>query len=425
VITNSKSQQPTAKSQISPEGEKITMINKIAGGVTAPRGFLAGGIACGIKKEQQADVALIYSETPAQAAGLFTTNLVQAAPVQLSKEHIKSGTARAVIANSGNANACVGPEGAAAALTMANAAAQFLNIDPAEVLVASTGVIGASLPVERITATLAARSQFLSQHGSREAAQAIMTTDTFAKEIAVEFELNGVKVRMGGIAKGSGMIHPNMATMLGFITTDAAINAKLLQKALTAAGQRTFNRVTVDGDTSTNDTLIVLANGQAGNSVINREDADYQLFLEALEVVCLELAKMLVKDGEGATKLVEIKVTGACTEAEAVRVGKSIATSSLVKTAIFGEDANWGRVLAAAGYSGVALQPERVDIYLGDLLVCQGGVALAFDEARAKQILAAKELLITVALGSGQAAASVWTCDLTYDYVKINGSYRT
>jgi glutamate N-acetyltransferase/amino-acid N-acetyltransferase len=401
------------------------MIQQIKGGVTAPQGFLAGGIACGIKKTEKADVALIYSETPAQAAGLFTTNLVQAAPVQLSKAHLKNGTAQAIIANSGNANACVGPDGFAAAQAMAQAAAEFLNIDPRAVLVASTGVIGVRLPVEQIVETLAARPQFLSSDGSNAAAQAIMTTDTFAKEVAVEFELNGSKVRIGGIAKGSGMIHPNMATMLGFITTDAAIDAKLLQKALVAAGQRTFNRVTVDGDTSTNDTLVVLANGKAGNPALNQEDAAYQLFQEALEVVCLDLAKLLVRDGEGATKLVEIKVTGANTEAEAVQVAKSIATSSLVKTAIFGEDANWGRILAAVGYSGVALQPELVDIYLGDLQVCQGGVALVFDESRVKLILAQKELLITVALGMGQSAASVWTCDLTYDYVKINGSYRT
>jgi glutamate N-acetyltransferase/amino-acid N-acetyltransferase len=401
------------------------MIQQIEGGVTAPQGFLAGGIACGIKQTQKADVALLYSETPAQAAGIFTTNQVQAAPVQLSKEHLQSGTAQAIIANSGNANACVGPDGIAAALAMAQAAAKFLNIDPTMVLVASTGVIGARLPAERIADTLAARPQFLSRDGSKAAAQAIMTTDTFAKEVAVEFELHGHLIRIGGIAKGSGMIHPNMATMLGFITTDAAIDSRLLQKALSVAGKRTFNRVTVDGDTSTNDSLMVLANGKAGNPAINQEDGDYQLFREALEVVCLELAKMLVRDGEGATKLVEIKVTGANTEAEAVQVGKSIATSSLVKTALFGEDANWGRILAAVGYSGVAIRPEQVDIYLGDLPVCQGGVGLVFDEARAKQILKQKELLITVALGMGQSAASVWTCDLTYDYVKINGSYRT
>lgn len=401
------------------------MIEKITGGVTAPQGFLAGGLACGIKKKQKADLALIYSEVPAQAAGIFTTNKVQAAPVILSKQHLKDGMAQAIIANSGNANACVGAEGAAAALAMARAAADFLNIPVDRVLVASTGVIGVRLPVERICEILSERPQFLSKDGSGAAAQAIMTTDTFMKETAVELELDGVKVRIGGIAKGSGMIHPNMATMLGFITTDAAIDAGLLQKALQVAGNRTFNRVTVDGDTSTNDSLFVLANGKAGNPVINQENETYQLFAAALETVCLELAKMLARDGEGASKFVEIKVTGANSEAEAVQVGKTIATSSLVKTAIFGEDANWGRILAAAGYSGVAIQPELVNIYLGDLLVCQGGTGLVFDEVRAKQILEQKDLLITVDLGTGGFEASVWTCDLTYDYVKINGSYRT
>jgi glutamate N-acetyltransferase/amino-acid N-acetyltransferase len=401
------------------------MIRQIAYGVTAPQGFLAGGIACGIKKDQKADLALIYSEVPAQAAGIFTTNRVQAAPVWLSKEHLRDGTAQAIIANSGNANACLGPDGAAAARAMAEAAAQYLNINPTAVLVASTGVIGVRLPVERIAATLAGRPRILARDGSLAAAQAIMTTDTIAKEVAVEIELSGCKTRIGGIAKGSGMIHPNMATLLGFITTDAAITSPLLHKTVAAVGKRTFNRITVDGDTSTNDTLFVLANGKAGNPPLDEENADYRRFREALEVVCLELAKMLVRDGEGAAKLIEIKVTEAETEAAALQVGKSIATSNLVKTAIFGEDANWGRILAAAGYSGVALQPERVAIYLGDLLVCQGGVGLVFDEERAKRILAEKELLITVALGAGQCEASIWTCDLTYDYVKINGSYRT
>ncbi|HEY8463450.1 MAG TPA: bifunctional glutamate N-acetyltransferase/amino-acid acetyltransferase ArgJ [Bacillota bacterium] len=401
------------------------MIKKIAGGVTAPQGFVAGGLACGIKPNQQADLALIYSEIPAQAGGLFTTNQVQAAPVIVSKRHLQAGVAQAIIANSGNANACNGPEGEDAAIAMAQAAADFLKIDPRMVLIASTGVIGVRLPVERIQAALAAQPRFLSSNGSSMAARAIMTTDTFIKEIAVEFELDGVKTRIGGIAKGSGMIHPNLATMLGFITTDAAIDASLLQKALGVAGDYSFNRVTVDGDTSTNDTLLILANGKAQNTVINQENEAYQLFLEALKLVCLELAKMLVRDGEGASKFVEIKVTGAGSETEALQVGKTIATSNLVKTALFGEDANWGRILAAAGYSGVALRPELINIYLGDLLVCRGGTGLDFDEARAKAILGQKELLITVDLGSGNQEASVWTCDLTYDYVKINGSYRS
>jgi glutamate N-acetyltransferase/amino-acid N-acetyltransferase len=401
------------------------VIKQIEGGVTAAGGFLAGGLTCGIKKDQKPDLAVVFSEFPAVAAGIFTTNKVQAAPVLLSKEHIKNGAARAIIANSGNANACNGPEGDRAALAMAEAAAAYLNIPVDSVLVASTGVIGALLPVEKIKTAFQCRPVFLSASGSPQAAQAIMTTDTFKKEAAVEMELGGVKVKIGGIAKGSGMIHPNMATLLGFITTDAAIDAMLLHQALLSAGERSFNRVTIDGDTSTNDTLFILANGRAGNPEIRSENADFQIFCAGLEQVCLELAQMLARDGEGATKFVEIKVTGAATEADAVRIGKSIATSSLVKTALFGEDANWGRILAAVGYSGVDFQPERVAIYLGDLPVCSGGTSLVFDEAKAEAILKKKDLLITVDMGCGAANASVWTCDLSYDYVKINGSYRT
>jgi glutamate N-acetyltransferase/amino-acid N-acetyltransferase len=401
------------------------VIKRIEGGVTAAEGFLAGGLACGIKKNQKPDLAVVFSEFPAVAAGIFTTNQVQAAPVLLSKEHLKNGEARAIIANSGNANACNGPEGERAALEMAEAAAAYLNIPTDAVLVASTGVIGVVLPVEKIKTAFHSKPAFLSSSGSPEAAQAIMTTDTFMKEAAVEVELGGVKVKIGGIAKGSGMIHPNMATLLGFITTDVAIDQKLLRRALGLAGERTFNRISVDGDTSTNDTLFILANGKAGNPEITGESADFQIFSAGLEQVCLELAKMLARDGEGATKFVEIKVTGAVTEADAVRIGKSIATSSLVKTALFGEDANWGRILAAAGYSGVSFQPEKVHIYLGDLPVCAGGTGLVFDEAAAKEILTRKDLLITVDMGCGAAEASVWTCDLSYDYVKINGSYRT
>jgi len=401
------------------------MINKIGGGVTAPQGFIAGGIACGIKKNRQPDLCLIASEVPAVAAGIFTTNKVQAAPVKISRAHLRDGMARAIIANSGNANACVGPRGERDAETACRAAAVYLGISPDEVLVASTGVIGVPLPVEKIQTALADGTKFLTKTGSAAAARAIMTTDTFMKETAVEFNIGGVPARIGGIAKGSGMIHPNMATMLGFLTTDVAISQPLLAKALAGAGEISFNRVTVDGDTSTNDSLLVLANGMAGNRGIEEVGPEYALFAEALETVCLELAKMLAKDGEGATKFVEIRIAGAATEADAVRVGKAIAGSSLVKTAIFGEDANWGRILAAAGYSGVALDPDQVDIYLGDLLVCRGGTGLAFDEARAKKILSRPELTITVELGMGVAAAVVWTCDLSYDYVKINGSYRS
>lgn len=400
-------------------------MKEISGGVCAARGFLAGGLACGIKKTDKLDLAVICSEVPAQAAAIFTTNKVKAAPVILSKKHLSDGKAQAIIANSGNANACVGPQGDAAAFAMCRAAGDYLKIPAEMVLVASTGVIGIPLPVEKIEKALHSAAHFLSDKGGAIAASAVMTTDTFSKEAAVEFEIAGQPVKIGGMAKGSGMIHPNMATMLGFITTDAAIEQPLLQKAIARAGEISFNRVTVDGDTSTNDTLFILANGKAQNKVIREEDADYRLFLEALEQVCLKLAKMLAKDGEGATKFVEIRVTGARSEAEALTVGKSIATSNLVKTALFGEDANWGRILAAAGYSGVDIEPEKVNIYLDDLLVCKGGTGLAFDEAKAKTILGKKEFNILIDLGQGEADATVWTCDLSYDYVKINGSYRT
>ena len=397
----------------------------IPGGVTAPQGFKAGGTACGIKKNQLADLALIYSRVPAAAAGIFTTNRVQAAPVILSREYLKKGSAQAIIGNSGNANACVGAAGMEAARRMVAAAGKALDIPIDSVLVASTGVIGVALPVEKIEKALAGKADFLSDNGSSAAARAIMTTDTFPKEVAIEFELGGATVRIGGIAKGSGMIHPNMATMLGFITTDVRIEQALLEKAVAIAGKTSFNRITVDGDTSTNDCLLVLANGLAKNEPIISEKQDYQVFLQALTGVCLELAKMIARDGEGATKLVEIKVSGAKTEEEAVKAGKSVATSNLVKTALFGEDANWGRILAAVGYSGVEIDPERVSICLGKLPVYQKGVGLVFDETKAKQILAQKEILINIDLGDGKEAASVWTCDLSYDYVKINGSYRS
>lgn len=400
-------------------------MKSISGGVTAPLGFKAGGTVSGIKKNQLPDLAIIYSEVPAEAAGIFTTNQVQAAPVILSKEFLKKGKAQAIIANSGNANACVGAAGLEAARRMAAAAGKALNIPMDSVLVASTGVIGVALPVEKIEKALEEKADFLSDTGSPAAARAIMTTDTFPKEAAVEIELGGATVRIGGIAKGSGMIHPNMATMLGFITTDAKIEQTLLQKAIAAAGERSFNRITVDGDTSTNDTLFILANGLAKNPPLTTANNDYQTFVQALTEVCLELAKMIARDGEGATKLVEIKVAGARSEAEAVKVGKAVATSNLVKTALFGEDANWGRILAAVGYSGVTIDPDRIHIYLGDLSVYQKGTGLVFDEAKAKEILSGKEILIKIDLGDGPATASVWTCDLSYDYVKINGSYRT
>ena len=307
---------------------------------------------------------------------------------------------------------------------MAAAAAELLAIPAEQVLVASTGVIGVELPVTKIQAALKDKG-FIRAEGGGAAAQAIMTTDTFPKEVAVEFALGGKQVRIGGMAKGSGMIHPNMATLLGFITTDIAIDRMMLARAIRSAGDYSFNRITVDGDTSTNDSLFIMANGLAGNPEINTDGPDYQLFLEGLTEVCLNLAKMIARDGEGATKLVEVRTEGASSEAAALRIGKSVATSNLVKTALFGEDANWGRILAAAGYSGAQIDLEKIRIYLGGLLVCQNGIGVAFDEAEAKRILEQKEILIRINLGMGDAVASVWTCDLSYDYVKINGSYRT
>ncbi len=401
------------------------MMNRIDGGVTAPKGFKAGGLASGIKKDGQLDLALIASEVPATAAGIFTTNQVQAAPVVLSRKRVQKGIAQAIIANSGNANACVGNAGMEAALKMAGAAATYLDVDQDLVLVASTGVIGVELPVVKIEAAMAQNAGFIDALGGKNAAKAIMTTDTFFKEIAVEFELSGIIAHIGGIAKGSGMIHPNMATMLSFLTTDIAISAEMLHQALTYAGDRSFNRITVDGDTSTNDCLLILANGQAKNKIIADNDPGYQIFLQALTFICRELAKMIARDGEGATKFVEIKVVQAGSEEDATRIGKAVATSNLVKTALFGEDANWGRILAAVGYSGVPVIPEKINIYLGDLPVCRGGTGLVFDETKAKKILAAKEIFITIELGLGSNEASVWTCDFSYDYVKINGSYRT
>jgi glutamate N-acetyltransferase/amino-acid N-acetyltransferase len=400
-------------------------MKQIAGGVCAPQGFKAGGTACGIKKNGKPDLALIYSESPAVAAGIFTLNKVQAHPVLLSKEHLRNPQAQAIIANSGNANACMGAEGMKATRQMAESAAQALKIKTEEVLVASTGVIGQPLPVAKITARLEQGLEFLSAGGGHAAAEAIMTTDTFSKEAAVEFELSGKTVRIGGMAKGSGMIHPNMATMLGFLTSDVVISPELLQKALKTAGDKSFNRVTVDGDTSTNDSLFILANGRAGNVLITAESAGFATFLEALTTVCVELAKMMAKDGEGATKFVTITVTGAASEAEALQAGKAVAGSNLVKTALFGEDANWGRILCAVGYSGIDFDPERVEIALGGLPVYQGGMGLAFDEAKAKEILSQKDILITINLNRGGASADLWTCDFSYDYVKINGSYRT
>ncbi len=401
-----------------------TAFMEIAGGVTAPRGFTAAGAVAAIKYKRK-DVALVYSDREASAAGVFTTNIVKAAPVLLTMKHIKNGTARAVVANSGNANACVGPRGLNDARAMANEAAKLLRLPVEQVLVASTGVIGQPMPMDRILSGVRRAVAELSGEGGHDAAAAIMTTDTVAKEAAVTVELGGVKATIGGMAKGSGMIHPNMATMLCFITTDAAIDANWLHKALAVAVERTFNMITVDGDTSTNDMVLALANGASGNRVINGENSDYAAFAAALEAVCHKLAVSVAADGEGATRLLEVRVQGAATRHDACLVARAVASSSLVKAAVFGKDANWGRVICAAGYSGASFDPDVVDIYVGDIQVAQNGEGLPFSEERATEMLAGDRAVFTIDLHNGDSCATAWGCDLTYDYVHINGSYRT
>lgn len=397
----------------------------IAGGVTAPEGFSACGIAAGIKKNGQQDLAIIKSTVLAAAAGVYTTNVVKAAPLQLNKQHLQNGQAQAIVVNSGNANACTGEHGMVAAQAMAATTAECLGIDQADVLVASTGVIGVAMPVDTVVAGIRTAAQQISTAGGTQAAKAIMTTDTVLKEVAVQFKLSERTVTLGAMAKGSGMIHPNMATMLGFVTTDAKISSKLLQKALSEVVSETFNMISVDGDTSTNDMVVMLANGLAGNEEIVEGTSDWQQFVAALAEVCTYLAKSIARDGEGATKLVEIRVLNAPTVEDARKAAMSINTSSLVKTAIFGEDANWGRILAAVGYSGANFDPDQVDIFLGDEQMAKAGVGLAFDEDKARGILQAELILITVDLKIGTHQAVAWGCDFSYDYVKINAAYRT
>jgi glutamate N-acetyltransferase/amino-acid N-acetyltransferase len=400
-------------------------LKKISGGITAPKGYKATGKHIGLKKLKP-DLALLVSQVPAQGAGMFTTNLVQAAPVQVTKEHLEQkGSIRAVVVNSANANACTGMRGIADAREMTAQVAKEIGCRPEEVLVASTGVIGVDLPMEKLQVGIKSIIPLLKEDGGGEAAEAILTTDTFSKEYALEFELDGKTVRMGGMTKGSGMIHPNMATMLAFITTDAAISRPLLEKALREATAQSFNMISVDRDTSTNDMVVVMANGLAGNSEIQAENEDYQVFCQALFEVTQQLAKMIAKDGEGATKLVEIEVRGAQSQDVARTVARSIASSNLVKSAIFGEDANWGRILCAAGYSGATFEVEKVEIFLGDLKVAEKGRGIDFSEERAKAILGQEEVKISVDLNSGSFQATAWTCDLTFDYIKINASYRS
>ena len=401
----------------------------IKGGICAAKGFKANGVHCGIRKNRtKRDLSLIYSEKRAAAAAVYTTNFVKGAPLTVTKKHIADGYAQAVICNSGNANTC-NANGVEIAEQMSECLAASLGIKADDVVVASTGVIGQPLDIAPIAKGVPSLVSGLSFDGSNAAAEGIMTTDTVAKEVAVEFELGGKKCRLGGIAKGSGMIHPNMATMLVFITTDTAISPEMLQKALSTDIASTFNMVSIDGDTSTNDMVTVLANGMAENDEITADGEDFDIFMKALNTVTVQLCRMIAGDGEGATKLLECSVTGADSQAIAKTVAKSVICSSLLKAAMFGADANWGRVLCAIGYSGADVDVERVDVAFhsekGTVEVCKNGAGIEFSEEKAKEILLEKEIEIHVSIGDGEYCATAWGCDLTYDYVKINGDYRT
>ncbi len=401
----------------------------IEGGVTAAKGFQASGIHCGIRKNRsKADLALIYSDVPCAAAAVYTQNLVKGAPIAVTKRNIADGTARAVICNSGNANTC-NADGEEKAQKMCDLIAAELHIDASDVIVASTGVIGQVLPIEPIANSVKTLAEALSATGSNDAAKAIMTTDTVEKEYALEVELDGKTVTVGGITKGSGMIHPNMATMLGFLTTDASITSELLNEALHTAIEDTFNMVSVDGDTSTNDMVSVMASGLAENQTITEKNHDYELFTQALTEVCAVLSRKIAKDGEGATRLLECAVTGAKTKEDARTVAKSVICSNLLKCAIFGADANWGRVLCAIGYSGANININGVDVAFeskqGRIEVCKNGAGLPFDEDIAKKILLEDDIIVAVTLHEGSECATAYGCDLTYDYVKINGDYRS
>ena len=400
----------------------------ISGGVTAAKGFTANGVHCGIcKNRTKRDLALIFSEVKANAAAVYTTNLVKGAPLTVTKSHISDGKAQAIICNSGNANTC-NANGIEIAEQMSDLLGAEMNIASGDVVVASTGVIGQPLDIEPIKSGIPSLVAGLGDN-SLLAAEGIMTTDTEVKEVAVSFEIGGVECKIGGIAKGSGMIHPNMATMLVFITTDCAISSDLLQKALSTDIADTFNMVSVDGDTSTNDMVCVLANGMAGNNEITAENDDYNTFMKALNTVTVHLCRCIAGDGEGATKLLECKVNGAKSKEIAKTVAKSVICSSLTKAAMFGADANWGRVLCAIGYSGADVDVNKIDVSFasakGEIPVCKNGAGIEFSEEIAKEILLEKEIDILVSLNDGEFSSTAWGCDLTYEYVKINGDYRT
>ena len=395
-------------------------MKEIEGGITCVPGIRATGVASGIKATGAKDLVVIVCDEIATSAGTFTSNKVKSAPVLVSMERIKSGKAQAIVANSGNANACTGEQGLQDARRMAEITASELKIGPELVLVASTGKIGRPMPMDKVESGIKLAIPQLSDTGGHEAAQAIMTTDTFSKEAAVEFDIQGKKAHIGGMVKGAGMINPNMATMLCFMTTDVCIDQSLLQKALKTAVDRSFNMVCVDGDMSTNDTVIILANGKAGNNKIDKHNDDYNIFLDALTYSTTKLAKMIAKDGEGATKFIELQIKGAKTEQDARISAHAISRSPLLKCALFGEDPNWGRIMSSLGSSGIDMDQNAVDIWFDELKVVENGITTGFKEESAKNVLKKSEYNITIDLKVGKAQATLWTCDLSYDYVKIN-----
>ncbi len=400
-------------------------MKQIDGGITAVSGVRAAGVHAGIKAADAKDVALIVTDTPATAAGVFTKNSVTAAPVLVCREHLSDGQAQAVIVNSGNANACTGEVGMANAQQMAVATAEQLGIDAELVLVSSTGVIGQQLPMDKVTDGIQTVASALSTEGGSDAAEAIMTTDTHPKSVAVEIEIDGTPVRIGGIAKGSGMGAPNMATMLSYLTTDARINPQTLQTALNRVVDDTYNLLTIDTDRSTNDTVILLATGHANNVDIVAAGENYETFCEGLQFVCTELVKMLARDGEGATKLVEVQVIRAKNRSDAEKAARAVAESPLVKTAIFGNDANWGRIMMAIGKSEAGFDPYQVNVYLENYQLVKNGMDAGYDENRATALLTKDSVLITIDLCAGDAEITMWTCDYSYDYIRINADYRT
>jgi glutamate N-acetyltransferase / amino-acid N-acetyltransferase len=399
-------------------------IKSLSGGVAAAAGFMGAGVACGVRDAGRRDLGLLFSELPCETAAVFTRNAVKGAPLVVTREAVETGGVRAVVANSGNANAATGGRGIEDARALQALAAEALGVEATEVAVASTGVIGVHLPMDRISSGISAASGELGE-GGEDFAESILTTDTRVKEAAVQVELGDRTITVGGTAKGSGMIHPNMGTMLAFLTTDAAVEKGCLQETLSRATDRTFNRITVDGDTSPSDMALLMANGAAGDEPLTLDSPDYPIFAEAVERVARTLAREIARDGEGATKLVEVAIEGAASEESAAALAKSVVGSNLVKAAVFGEDANWGRVLTAMGYSGEVFDPDGVELWFGPIKVFSGGEPVPHEEAEANATLASEEVKITLRLREGDASATAWGCDLSYEYVRINGSYRT